>query len=133
MFSASDIDILDYDFSGFFDGGPKGIVPEPSTESISAYQLAISNLMESAEERIKAIVNDAPATDEEKLSEPEKNSEIDQLNQQTWIERKKLLAELCQQQPSFEDINRLPHRVFMKFEDYALGKWTPQAASAATK
>jgi hypothetical protein len=147
MFNANDIAVLDYDFSGFYPDGPKGIVPEPSTEAIGAYQLAISNLMDTAEERVTMILGkpdeaktgpvSVPKLDEEdggtqSLSEQEKNAEIDKLNNETWAQRKMLLANLCQQQPSLDDINRLGHRVFMKFEEYVLGKWTPQAASAAT-
>jgi hypothetical protein len=148
MFNANDIAVLDYDFSGFYPDGPKGIVPEPSTEAISAYQLAISNLMDTAEERVEVFLDkpdetpgtgpvSVPRLDEEyggtqTLSEQEKNAEIDKVNQETWAQRKMLLANLCQQQPSLDEINKLGHRVFLKFEEYVLGKWTPQAGSAAT-
>lgn len=131
MFDSNDIAELDYDFSGFWEGGPKGVVPEPSTEAISRYQLAISNLMDTADERIKTIVN-GDGTEESNLTELEKNAEIDALNKATWASRKELLAEICQGSPALEDINQLGHRVFLKFEDYVLGKWTPQAESAAS-
>lgn len=141
MFNADDIATLDYDFSGFYDGGPRGVVPEPSTEAISAYQLAIADLLENAEQQVKLVVGPAKP-DEAKVEESddeadsasdrEKNAAISRINEETWAERKRLLAALCSEQPSFDEINRLGHRVFMKFEEYVLGKWTPQAASAAT-
>lgn len=145
MFNADDIEKLDYDFSGFYDGGPSGIVPEPSTEAISAYQLAMSNLMAETLRRIKAAVGsdveekkDGPVTvptlDEEDDTGPqaEQHAEVERINNDSWTQRKYLLAELCQQTPSFDEINKLGHRVFEKFEDYVLGKWTPQASSVAT-
>jgi hypothetical protein len=45
--------------------------------------------------------------------------------------RKDMIAKLCQNQPSVDELNMLPSRVYAAFEAYVMGKMAPEGLTTA--
>lgn len=129
------IDPLDYDFAPFAD--VQGKTPEFSVERIKVYWLGMVSMqrhyldeMQRWEERRKAL-GDPPAQDAvdafEAEYEPWSSKSVDDRHEI----RRRLLAALCDDQPSFEELSELPSRVFDDFEAAMQEALTPKARSTA--
>ena len=125
---------------------PQGriVIPEPSTEAITTfmrdYTLLVSHDLDETAERRKKFA--PPAAEDGSLIE--ETSEERHLRLSAMLtslydaatasltERAELLSAACSGTPSTEEILALPARVRMAFEAYVIGKFDPEALSAAT-
>lgn len=135
-FNAGEIlEPLDYDFSKY--DGPVGTVPEPSSGAVKGYFRAMKNLAKEArkfkdiekalgdEEEIDSLPDEELAERMSMLDEAEEG--VDMLQKQ----QKEALAALCSNQPSFDELDRLPHRVFQAFNKWLIGEINPKKDSPA--
>jgi len=123
-FKAAEVaETLDYDFSPFCDA--KGEIPEPSAEQVNTFNARYVALLaalgryqtnrqrraadpttEESEERTLMQELDAMEVDSQELS-PEM-TRID-------TEQRQLVADVCSNKPSFEELQQLPSRQFRAF------------------
>lgn len=121
----SAVEPMDYDFSKY--GGSAGTIPEPSNDQISAYQRALIRIWRPAAEAQAAA---ATMTEAERLQAAIAESEKEGQDAQQIAEYIQELAAVCSNQPSVEDITRLPYRVRVAFQAWLLGELGPKAATS---
>lgn len=118
---------LDYDFSAF--GGPVGTVPEPSTGDVRGYFKAMKDMAKEARKYkdIEAKLGDVDdLTDEELADRMATLDEAEEGVNELQRLQKEALAGLCSNQPSFDELDRLPHRVFQAFNTWLVGEIAPK-------
>lgn len=133
---------LDYDF-GPFRPEIKGVTPEPETERIKQYWLSIQEMVRRSQEdlqewndRLNAIGSPKDDTPEEKARVRDEtrafNREYEEWQRESAdrrIEiRRRALAMVCDEQPSYEELCSLPGRVFDDFEAYMQEELTPKGS-----
>lgn len=128
-FDASTIvEPLDYDFSKF--GGRKAVIPEPTEEKIVAYYASLDELMKSlAGDFVQLPPN------------PSAQELIEALNQLTMNESYKpmldgitaIVADLCSNSPSVEEIRQLPPRMRALFFQWIAREMRPELSAADSK
>lgn len=129
------VDPLDYDF-GPYCPDIKGITPEPTPDHIKQYWLAIQAGMRSDrneilewQDRMDAITGtDAKSRERRHQIEEEYAVFQDKQTDTRFARRREALAALCQNQPSLEELERLPGRVFDDFERYMQDEISPKGS-----
>lgn len=133
-FNAGDTEPLDYDFTTLKSKvtgleNSKGTVPEPSIDAVQTFfnEMAINSREtgDKIDALSKGLPDDAPLTHE--------NSEaMREIVDESHQERCRLLAALCSNQPSYDELILLPHRIYRGFEDWLVAAMRPEAERAAT-
>lgn len=122
--AGSAVEVMEYDFTKY-DGG-QGEIPEPSRGQVELFFERIAEL--------KKFTNKAMRDGETIAEDDESGEELEKfIEELSEGELKKYQAELsvwaadvCSQEPSVEDINKLPYRVFGAFMAYLAGELGPK-------
>ncbi len=125
---------LDYDFSAF--GGPVGVIPEPSSGAVKDYFRAMKNLAKEARKfkDIEAKLGNIDDVSDEELAE--RMATIDEAEEgadELQRAQKEALAALCSNTPSFDELDRLPFRIFTAFNKWLVGEINPKTAAPGSK
>lgn len=128
------VEALDYDFTAF--GGKEGTIPEPSSGAVKGYFRSMKDLAKEMR-KFKGIaeqIGDVEGlTDEEitaRMSMIEEAEEgVDELQEK----QKHMLASLCGGEITYDDLDRLPFRVFQAFNTWLLGEITPKKTTPGSK
>lgn len=127
------VDQLDYDFAPYVPE-VKGTTPEPTSEQIKQYLLSFQAMMRRQrddivewQDRLEAIKgNDAEARAERaRLEEEYASWQSEQADKRLGV-RRQILAMLCSDKPSVEDLEKLPGRLFDDFEGYMQNEIGPK-------
>lgn len=146
---AEGVPALDYDFNPFVD--VKGQTPEPSDKQMGDYWKGYGRLIRENQrgtegwlrklQVAQAAVEASESLDQKAKDKAQKaldavGAEYDAWSEQngdaTRSRRKDLLAEVCSGQPSREDLDRLPGRVYDDFESYMQEELTPKGRRSAS-
>lgn len=127
--AANVVEALDWDFSKF-DGG-KGVTPEPTEKLLAAYLRDIGNLTTDIAKRRKDLELPEDATTEQLVEAVSKLKTSDIL-EDLFARMAEIMAELCQQSPSAEQINKLPMRHRSAFFSYMSENVRPEVFGAVT-
>lgn len=111
------VEPMDYDFTGY--GGPKGCVPEPSQDEFRAYTRGMTKIQVAFRE----IEKEAEDPD---LTEDQINGLADRA-EKVGKSLDKLVGKLCKNQPSEEDVAKLPFRVKNEFSKWLQESFSPKA------
>jgi hypothetical protein len=106
--------------------GQKHLIPEPSSEQVAQFWFDYRNV---ALAQLKARTT-APEDETDEQRDARLETEIMQGHHQsleTLAARIKIVAALCSDCPSAEELGNLPHRVMNAFEAYLIGAISPQA------
>lgn len=120
------VEALDYDFS-YYDG-PVGTTPEPSDHSFQKFAAKQSKLMIEADKLQKDMEK---AEKEDRLDEDtldafqKKSNEVSE-------KMSKLIADLCQDKPSKEDVDKLPYRVKTAYISHLMNQFSPEGVTSGT-
>lgn len=126
--AASAVDPFDYDFAPYADA--KGVVPEPSDETVRGFYVGLGNALKNAlgDERTAGIDLSDPA-ELRKLQSAMTEDDMAKM-QEAMLE---LHASVCGGSPSLEQIEKLPYRLKQAFYG-ALQRWlSPEASRPAGK
>ncbi len=122
--AATAVEPMDWNFEKF--GGGSGVVPEPSTKDMKKFQGEFGKIMR------EGAALEVPDEDAAKLSDEEfetlrkKADDLgDRLDQ--------AIAKLCKDQPSVEQVSKLPFRVKTAFSRWLLEQFRPEGETAGTK
>lgn len=147
-FDAADIEDLEYDFTKF--GGGKGVIVEPSTKKVNKFFGSMRDMMKNVKE-LRGIVENADVETEEGINAIEQALEGDAIGQMEELQDQTmvLVAELCGAErentdrgpntgeiirqsgaPSLEDLEKLPYRVLLNFNQWLMGEIRPKATNA---
>lgn len=116
-FKSSDLEPMSYDFTAH--GGPKGVVPEPSQQEFRAYTRGLIKVQVKAKE-IETAYDKEDATEEDLTAAGD-------LAEQLEADIDKLVADLCHDHPTLEEVQALPFRVKNAFSKYLRDEFTPKA------
>lgn len=123
---------LEFDFSAY--GGPKGVIPEPSTKTINQYFKDLKAIF--AETKgIRERLADLPEGEaDQALSEMLGGGEVDldDLGDHLTNRLLQATADLCSGYPSFKDIQALPFRVQQAFNAWLAGELRPKGTTPGT-
>lgn len=126
---------LDYDFNPY--AAVKGVTPEPSPDQIKTYWLAFQamvrrnrNELVEWDQRLNQLDPDDRAG--RNALDEEYAAWQDQASDERLVLRRKMLAAVCSDQPSVEDLEKLPGRVFDDFEGYMQEELTPKGSTNAS-
>lgn len=132
--AATAVEEMDYDFTKY--GGREGVVPEPSTGQVNKYFAGMRVLLreaQAASAKAKALngVNLEEMGDDE-LAEAFENvdsavAEASDFQAKTM----ELLAALCSDQPSVEELSVLPVRVLQAFNKWVIRQINPKSEGEA--
>ena len=153
--AGAQVERLEYDFTAY--AGPKGMIPEPSTETINEYFNRTKTLMQGMQE-IRNLTKDI---DLDEMTEEQVNEVLAKLGEEDpgklsaelMLKTKQNIAILCGGKameppegspegtlpvfsggsPTYEEIEALPPRVFNAFQVWLVGEVTPKKAARATK
>lgn len=130
------VDPLDYNFAPHAE--ISGITPEPEPEQIKAYLNGSQNMWRRHSEDLakwsdrRKVLGLEPSIEELERFNTEYEAWQDESATKRLETRRKLLAMLCSNQPSEEDLATLPGRIFDDFENYMQDALTPKERSSAT-
>lgn len=116
QFNANDYGNVRYDFKP---DAPdvKGVIPDPSDDKIKQYHKDIRQLMEDSG------INDLPSETEMRLHPERMDEYMDRLDAYDQIETHhnllEIIARLCSNEPSVEDMMKLPYRKRIRFVRFA--------------
>lgn len=122
--AATAVDPMDWDFSKY-EGGT-GTVPEPSTNEMKAFQKEFAKIMR------KGAALDIDDDDALKMSEKEFvafQKKADAIGEELDV----AVARLCKNQPSEEQMAKLPFRVKTQFSKWLMAEMNPEGEAAGTK
>jgi len=133
------IDQLDYDF-GPFCPDIKGTTPEPDADRIKQYLVSFQAMMRRQRD---AIIDWQAKADEIKGDDAKARAKRAELDEEyaKWQDeeadkrldqRRKMLAMLCSDKPSVEELAQLPGRLFNDFESYMQNEIGPKESRNAT-
>lgn len=140
--ASSDVEPIGYDFSTC--GGPTGTTPEPSDEQMAEFWTAYAHFIRINRERVDQWGDRIDAIDAEPgLSEADKKDrkrqveiEYEEAQVEIAAERKRarceMMARVCSDRPSFDELAALPSRVLNGFEAYLLGELSPKGSNSGT-
>lgn len=138
-FVASEMEVMEYDFTSLGEGFTKGQIPEPTPEQVAHYwseyigmlQLTQAEQLERGN-RENNLANDGESAEQRDARLRENIAYQQEISARNVQQRRELLAELCSKTPSLEELERLPYRVLGAFEAYISGCLNPEAWSTAT-
>lgn len=121
------VEPLEYDFSAY--NGPVGVTPEPSDLAFKKFSAKQTKVMVEADKL------------EREMTEAEKEGRLDEQTMEDFTRRSdalgdrisKLIADLCQDQPSKEDVDKLPYRVKTAYTQHLMAQFSPEAVTSGTK
>lgn len=129
--ASKEIDPLDYDFNPFAD--IKGVTPEFTVERIKDYWTGYQKMQ-------RAYIEELTSWEKrrEEMGDNPDQGALDDFNEkfEEWSDkstdtrqeiRRRLLAALCDEKPSYEELSSLPGRVFDDFESAMREALTPKA------
>lgn len=129
--ASENIDPLDYDFAPFCPE-IKGVTPEFEFDSIKAYWNGYQNMLRRHADALNEWMNrrqalgDTPDKDALDSFEADYEKWQDETADNRIETRRRLLAMLCSDQPSYEELCKLPGRVFDDFEREMQAALTPK-------
>jgi hypothetical protein len=121
--AATAVEPMDWNFEKF--GGGSGVVPEPSTKEMKSFQQEFGKIM-----RDSAAL-EMPDDEAMKLSE----DEFTALQEQVAELGERLdtaIAQLCKDQPSVDQVAKLPFRVKTAFSKWLMEQFRPEGATSGT-
>src|ERR1044072_7518102 len=120
------VEKLEYDFSHY--KGPVGVTPQPSDHAFKKFSAKQSKIMIDADriEKEMAEAEKSGTLSEEKLDEFQRRG--DELSEKM----SKTVAELCQDQPSKDDVDKLPYRVKMAYMKHLMSQFAPEGETSGT-
>jgi hypothetical protein len=128
--AATALEPLDWDFTEF-DAG-KGVVPEPSEKRVQMFNTKLRDIIiRVTKEQVDLEDGDAPPTAKQFLEALERASD-DGRAEEISNEIDELYADFCKQQPSVEQLRKLPYRYKLAFFRWLQGELRPEASSVAT-
>jgi hypothetical protein len=124
--AATVVEKMDWDFTAF--GGEKGTIPEPSQDAVEAYQKEVTEAVKDIQglpgaqsdftmEELNALMSSMGEVDFHKIASDVKDA----------------IAKLCQNQPSREQLDLLPYRIFQAFQQWLQAELSPESSSVGTK
>lgn len=133
------VEALEYDFTKYVDGdGAAGIIPEPSTSQLEEY----FDSMKSMVKGIRDIQSKAKDVEEaqkagEDVSDEEMDkvlAEMDEISFSNFQnEMARAVSRLCSNQPSEDQISKLPFRVKQAFIQWITGEFRPEGQAPTTR
>lgn len=122
--AATAVEPMDWNFEKF--GAGSGVVPEPSTKDMKDFQKDFARIMRDA------TALEMPDEDAAKLSEDEFNAlqeQVDEIGERLDV----AIAKLCKDQPSREQVAKLPFRVKTAFSKWLMEQFRPEGETSGTK
>jgi hypothetical protein len=120
-----EVGVLEYNFMPY---AGSGIIPEPSAIQIQAFRQALGEMLGDVEDSPDKPAQDDPTLFAKRLSE--------YLNQDTTETDEKslhLVADVCSNQPSFDELHALPYRARQAFLGWVVGMLlVPEGVRLAT-
>lgn len=128
------VDPLDYDFSAY--KGPVGTIPEPSTKQVNDFFKAMKNMVKD----VRKLSRDAGPkdVDPDNLTDEDLETISDQIDaagevaEKYQAQTREILAELCSNEPSADDLALLPQRVLGAFSSWLVGELRPKKETPGT-
>lgn len=144
-FNPDEVEALGYNFLKF--GGQEADIPEPTDEKMMQFwksTLELLDVSNSGKQTIaRLLTEDGPKdkerdSDEYKLWSEDRDNRIRELvsslgkrGVENLDRRREILAAVCSDQPSVDEMRMLPYRVFNAFEAYILGALSPEGLTTA--
>lgn len=118
-----EVGALDYNFEPY---AGKGTIPEPSTMQIQAFRQALGEMLGEVDEDSSNKVDDVALA--KRLAEYLKSDTTEADEKSLHI-----VADVCSNQPSFDDLQALPYRARQAFFGWVVGMLlVPEGARPAT-
>lgn len=130
------VEALEWDFSAY--GGDKGVIPEPSTAQVNGFFKATKNLVKEVRRLSRDQEAPKPDLDPDKLTDEDLDMLTDQIEatgkiaEEYQAKTRELLAELCSDQPTADQLAVLPQRVLAAFSTWLIGELRPKREAPAT-
>lgn len=132
--AAEAVESLEFDFTAY--GGGSGVIPEPSSGTVKAYFRSMKALAKDMK-KFKGIADqlgDVEEMSEEEIADrmgmiEEAEEGVDELQEK----QRHMLADLCGNAITTDDLDRLPFRVFQAFNAWLLGEITPKRTTPGSK
>lgn len=123
--AATAVEAVEYDFKPYVDA--EGIIPEPSKEQVETFFDRIKNMHRLVARVERDITNAAEVSNEEleKVVAELPEGEINKMKSELSI----YIADLTSNQPTVEQIDGLPYRVFTAFMVHLMTEYGPKGAS----
>jgi hypothetical protein len=122
--AAAAVEPMDWNFEKY--GAGSGTVPEPSTKDMKDFQKEFARVMRDA------TALELPDDEAAKLSEDEFNAlqeQVDEIGDRLDI----AIATLCKDQPSRDQVSKLPFRVKTAFSKWLMEQFRPEGETSGTK
>lgn len=139
--AALEVEAMEWDFTKpLKDKKAKGTIPEPSTGQVEAFfndtRKLITSIREEIKERTGIDVGNLEAVKEKDVKE-ETIKALETMSDSMLSDQQEALsgviAKVCSDQPSAEQLQALPYRVFMAFNKWLAGELRPNQQAADTK
>ncbi len=124
--AGSAVEPMEYDFSHY--GGPTGVTPEPSDLAFQKFSAKQAKLMVEASK----IEKDMTEADKANKLDSDALEGFQKRSTELSDKMSKIIAELCQDKPSKEDVDVLPYRVKMAYTAHLMGQFSPEAGTGGT-
>lgn len=120
------VDPMEWDFTTVEGGIGKGVVPEPSTREMKAFQSEFAQIMRDGR---KLEVSDAEAAEMSDKDFKAFQKKADEIGERLDI----AIAKLCKNCPSQEEVASLPFRVKTAFSKWLMEQFNPEGETSGTK
>lgn len=122
--AAAAVEPMDWNFEKF--GGGSGTVPEPSNDEMKRFQRDFARVMR---EGAKLDMSDDAAKKMDETEFEAYQMKAEDIGKQLDT----VIADLCKNSPSAEQVGRLPFRVKTAFSQWLMKQFNPEAEAAGTK
>lgn len=122
--AATAVEAMDWNFEKF--GGGSGVVPEPSTKEMKDFQKQFARIMRDAG-ALEMSDEDAAKLDEAEFEALQE--QVDEIGDRLDA----TIARLCKDQPSAEQVKKLPFRVKTAFSKWLMEQFSPEGGPSGTK
>jgi ATP phosphoribosyltransferase len=123
--AATAVESLEYDFTAY--GGEAGLIPEPSTDQIDQFFTDLRNIVKQVQ-GLKAQAESAKSGEMTQEQMDEVLAAMDDVSIKKFqTEMTEAVSALCSNQPSVEQITKLPYRVLQAFIQWVSGEFRPKA------
>lgn len=122
--AATAVEAMDWNFEKF--GGGSGVVPEPSTKEMKDFQKGFARIMRDAG-ALELSDEDAAKLDEAEFEALQE--QVDELGDRLDA----AIAKLCKDQPSADQVKKLPFRVKTAFSKWLMEQFSPEGVTSGTK